>query len=58
MIRRRRSPPRCTVCRVRKLRAVIRKGVPGSDMPPWKRLGEAAITGLADYVLELASEEP
>jgi len=40
------------------LRAVIREGVPGSDMPPWKRLGEAAIAGLADYVLELASEQP
>jgi len=40
------------------LRTLIREGVPGSDMPPWKRLGEAAITGLADYVLELAGDEP
>jgi mono/diheme cytochrome c family protein len=40
------------------VRALIREGVPGSDMPPWKRLGEAAITGLADYVLDLAREQP
>jgi mono/diheme cytochrome c family protein len=40
------------------VRAVIREGVRGSDMPPWKRLGEAEIAGLAGYVLDLAGGEP
>jgi mono/diheme cytochrome c family protein len=31
----------------------IREGVPVSDMPPWRRLGDDAIRGLADYVLAL-----
>jgi high-affinity iron transporter len=38
------------------VRALIREGVPGSDMPAWKRLGESAITGLADYVLNLSND--
>lgn len=35
------------------LRRAIRDGLPTSDMPAWSRLGEAAIAGLADYVLSL-----
>lgn len=35
------------------LRASIRNGLPGSDMPSWKLLGESAIAGLADHVQKL-----
>lgn len=36
------------------VRRAIHDGVPGSDMPPWRRLGEPAVDDLADYVLSLA----
>lgn len=35
------------------VRRAIREGVPGSDMPSWKRLSAAEIAGLARYVLSL-----
>ena len=41
----------------RRLRRSIREGRPGTDMPSWRRLGEPAIAGLAEYVLHLGSEE-
>lgn len=33
----------------------IRDGIPGSDMPAWRDLGEPAIADLTDYVLSLAA---
>jgi len=35
------------------LRAIIRDGRRGTDMPPWRTLGEPAIAGLAEHVLWL-----
>jgi mono/diheme cytochrome c family protein len=40
------------------VRRAIRDGIAGSDMPSWKRLGEAAIAGLADHVMALGDEGP
>lgn len=36
-----------------RVRRAIRDGVPGSDMPPWLRLGEPAVDDLTAYVLSL-----
>lgn len=36
------------------LRDVIRDGVPGSDMPAWRVLGDEEIAGLAAYVASLS----
>jgi mono/diheme cytochrome c family protein len=35
------------------IRAVIREGRPGTDMPAWKMLDAAEVAGLAEYVLWL-----
>jgi mono/diheme cytochrome c family protein len=36
-----------------RVRRAIRNGVPGTDMPPWIRLGEQAVEDLTAYVLGL-----
>ncbi len=38
------------------VRAAIREGRPGTDMPAWKTLSEPEIAGLAEYVLGLGAE--
>jgi high-affinity iron transporter len=43
---------------VAQVEEVIRDGVPGSDMPSWKRLGDPAVAGLAQYVLDLGAGRP
>jgi len=37
-----------------RVRSAIRDGIAGSDMPPWRRLGEQAVDDLTSYVLALA----
>lgn len=36
-----------------RVRQSIRDGIPGSDMPAWRRLGERAVDDLTGYVLSL-----
>jgi mono/diheme cytochrome c family protein len=35
------------------LRAVLRRGMPGSSMPPWPHLGDAAMKLLAEHIVSL-----
>jgi cytochrome c oxidase cbb3-type subunit 2 len=39
------------------IRASIRNGRPGSDMPAWKLLDDAEVAGLAAYVSDLATRD-
>jgi len=38
------------------LRAAIRDGVPGTDMPSWRQLGEDKIAALVDHVRRFGNE--
>ncbi len=50
-----RSPRWRTGASRERVRHAIRDGVPGTDMPPWSRLGEEAVDDLTAYVLALGS---
>jgi mono/diheme cytochrome c family protein len=39
------------------IEGVIRNGSPGTDMPAWKMLDDGEITGLAEYVTWLGTEQ-
>jgi len=38
-----------------RIRASIRNGIPGSDMPAWKSLSDAEVAGLAEFVSGLSA---
>jgi len=40
------------------VRAAIRDGIPGTDMPSWRRLDDAEIAALADHVLAFGARRP
>ena len=42
--------------RPQQVRRAIRDGRPGTDMPPWQRLGEQALDDLTSYVLALGED--